>query len=156
MNERHFLCGNELVKSSVAKHYGWKCAGHCSLIANRPSQSIQEFSCTRKVNCCFACYVAIIQYPQAANQVQCNAGVMVFRFHNVLVWKIPHSQKFCYAIKKPLIWNLIVSGNGILGKLTNTFGWKSAGILLVDILVLIIYNGLESIRIEYGPPLLTN
>ena len=60
-------------------------------------------------------------------------------------------HRFFRARKKPLIRNFIVSGNGILGKLTEKFGYKSAAIItlftLVNILVNILANILSTIRI---------
>ena len=43
-----------IMKSSVAKHYGYKPARHCGLIANRRSQANRDFSGVRNMNCCFA------------------------------------------------------------------------------------------------------
>ena len=48
--------------------------------------------------------------------------------HSTSWWHVMH--EFFHARKKPLIRNFIVSGNGILGKLTTKFGCKSAAITM--------------------------
>ena len=46
------------MKSSIAKHYSFKHARHCGLIANGRSQENRDFSCVRNINCGFANYAA--------------------------------------------------------------------------------------------------
>ena len=42
------------MKSSAAKHSGWKRTRHCGLIASGRSEANRDFSCVRNMNCCFA------------------------------------------------------------------------------------------------------
>ena len=57
---RERTCAERVImKSSIAKHYGCKCAGHCGLIANGCSQANRDFSRVRNINCCFARCAAI-------------------------------------------------------------------------------------------------
>ena len=58
-----------IMKLSVAKHYGWKGARHCGLIADGRSQANRDVSCVRNMNCCVAHCAAI---PLSGSYRRCN------------------------------------------------------------------------------------
>ena len=61
-------------------------------------------------------------------RLQCLCALVTIMLCDTSWWHI--LQEFFRARKKPLRCNFIVSGNGILGKLTKNFGCKSAVIII--------------------------